>query len=40
MGAPTWPPSPQRSARPGVAVARLERSVSMSPKVTIYTNVG
>src|SRR5215470_2653227 len=23
MGAPTWPPSPPRSARPGTAVARL-----------------
>src|SRR5207247_11174304 len=37
MGAPIWPPSPQRSARPGGAVARLSsphlpRSMTWGPR--------
>ena len=42
MGAPTWPPSPQTFGTPrrsrGAPLG--QRGEAMSPKVTIYTNVG
>src|SRR5256885_10000014 len=30
MGAPTWPPTPQRSGRPGEAVSPLDRALGLA----------